>query len=145
MNRDLVADHDALRRMMREYAAMLDAGKPESMHDLSRQRIAFSQRFRAHMAAEYELVTAWSEVDASARVAQVTRTFSEGIRRIFMDYSQHIKDWTPDRIGADWAGYRRAVLGLQRQLADHMAWEERELHPVAVPVVSTPETFRKAS
>jgi hypothetical protein len=49
---------------------------------------------------------------------------------LFLRYSDHIKQWTPAQIMADWDGYRRGTLGLQDMLYDHMEWEEAHLHPL---------------
>jgi len=61
---------------------------------------------------------------------QALREHGRAIVALFLRYSDHIKQWTPAQIDADWVGYRTAVLALQDGLRERMAWEEKHLHPL---------------
>ena len=115
---------------MREFADAMNAPTPD-MVDISRRRIAFSQLFRQHMQQEDAFVQTLRTLGRPKHVDDVLRTHGDAMRDLFLQYSAHIKIWTPDRIAREWAGYRKDVLGLQRQLSDRMAWEEKTLYPLA--------------
>ena len=66
----------------------------------------------------------------AAQADPVLREHGRAIRILFLRYSDHIKQWTPAQIMADWGNYKRATLALQDMLYDHMEWEEAHLHPL---------------
>ena len=123
MPRDLHHDHDTLREIMHRFAVVMDRGVDTFDAVLHRERVAFSQLFNAHVAAEDAMLTAARRdgpLDHSAPIDMAV------LRR---DYSAHISCWTPPRIKAQWKTYRQAVLTLQASLTRRLDWEERELHP----------------
>jgi hypothetical protein len=130
MLNDVRRDHDGLRLLMREFAQFLAKACAKDMPDVARRRIAFSQAFRAHMGREEAMVQDLRRRPMTPEATQVVREHSRAMVALFLRYSDHVKDWTPARIAADWTGYRGAVLDLQKGLHDRMAWEEKHLHPL---------------
>lgn len=123
-------DHDGLRLMMREFARAMNAAEPD-LPDISRRRIAFSQLFRQYLDRKQQLVTHVRLSKPSAQTESTLRAHADGTRDLFLQYSAHIKIWTPDRIASHFSDYRTAVLELQRQLFERLASEEATLHPLA--------------
>ncbi|MEH3160225.1 MAG: hypothetical protein PGN08_15700 [Sphingomonas taxi] len=126
MARDLQADHDQLRAIMRRFAIAMDRGA-EAFATLHRERVLFSQLFRAHMIEEEAFARSILGDDA-ARIA-----WSLEFHALLRDYSAHISAWTPARVKIEWSAYRAAVMALQARLNARMDWEERELHPRLPP------------
>lgn len=127
----LMGDHDGLRRMMREYAAMMGVVRPADLQELGRRRIAFSQLFRQHMGREDAMVQAVRLSGVGLAGERIMQEHRDRVMALFLRYSDHIKQWTPDQIDRDWGAYRSAVLALQQSLWALMEWEERYLHPLA--------------
>ncbi|HUD95189.1 hypothetical protein [Sphingobium sp.] len=123
-------DHDGLRLLMREFAQILHGAGADGMVELARRRIAFSQAFREHMGREDAMVRVLSRHPMTSSATQVVRDHGRAMVALFLRYSDHVKDWSPAQIQADWAGYRDAVLILQNGLYDRMEWEEQHLHPL---------------
>jgi class 3 adenylate cyclase len=133
MHRELMRDHDGLRGLMRDFRHLMERARPEDMPEIARLRIRFSQAFRAHLAQEDMLVRDMQRRPMAAEGQQVVRVHGRAMTALFLRYSDHIKEWTPARIAADWAGYRKAVLDLQTGLHERMEWEEEHLHPLLAP------------
>lgn len=123
MPRDLRQDHDTLREIMHRFATAMERGVDTFDTVLHRERVAFSQLFHAHVAAEETMTTVALRDGPLSAAPPIPMTV---LRR---DYSGHISTWTPPRIKTDWLTYRRAVLTLQGTLLRRLDWEERELHP----------------
>lgn len=123
-------DHDGLRLLMREFAQLLAVAGMKDMPDLARRRIAFSQAFREHMGREDAMVRDLVRRPLTPQATGIVREHGRAMVALFLRYSDHVKDWTPAQIAADWSGYRNAVLDLQNGLYDRMDWEEQHLHPL---------------
>ena len=122
MTQHFLKDHDDLRALMRGYpAGVRNDAADRAM--LLRDRVAFSQLFRRHLADEDAQIRNVLGNDPLAVRA------AADMQRIFRDYSAHLSQWTPPRIEGEWGDYCRAVLALQRRLIERLAWEERELFP----------------
>lgn len=122
---ELTSDHDDLRRQMREFSQLMMIDPPDK-EDLMRRRIAFSKMFRDHMCREDEATTSIRRTGSGpAQAAAVEH--SALVRALFLRYSEHIKQWTPATMSADWRGYGRAVIALQNGLYELMDWEESNL------------------
>jgi hypothetical protein len=139
MSLDLRAEHDGLRTMMREFAALLLASRPD-MAEIARRRIAFSQAYRRHVDCEAKAVRMACSTGLIAGAGQAARIHTDRVRELFLAYSAHVNHWTPGRIADDWAGYGKAVQGLQRTLHILMAWEEEKLHGMLTPVQQAERT-----
>lgn len=131
-------DHDALRVMMHDFTHVMRTSGPEALPDIARRRIAFSRLFRDHMGREDAMVGALRRGPSTTQARPAIREHGRAMVALFLRYSDHIKCWTPARIGQDWGGYRDAVLDLQQGLFDRMAWEERQLHPLMAPTARCP-------
>ena len=130
MTQHLKAEHDALRAEMRAFAIMMPVQRPNDLTALMRGRTSFSNLFRQHLAHEESRMTSLRTGYPDCPMEQAQREHGNRLRRLFLNYSDHIKAWTPARILADWARYRSDVLALQKGLHDLMAWEEKALHPL---------------
>lgn len=127
---ELTQGHAELRTLMLDFARGMDDAGPENMPRLAQKRIAFSQLFRDHMAREDALTRSLPRATLPPEQEQVVRTHSRGVVALFLRYSDHVKHWNPAQIAADWSTYRLAVLALQDELRERMAWEESHLHPL---------------
>lgn len=126
----LKQDHDALRAMMHDFAHVLRTRGSDALPDIARRRISFSQLFRQHMGREDARALDLRNGRQAAQADPVLREHGRAIRILFLRYSDHIKYWTPAVIKGSWDDYLAAVLVLQGELADRMAWEERCLYPL---------------
>lgn len=124
-------DHDAIRRICREYGLLLAGTYDEARTAIPGQRVIVSQLFRRHIADETAMIA--NGIPDTPIAEQATAN----LRALYLDYSAHIAEWTPSHIGTDWNGYRAAVTALQRVLDAGMAWEERVLHPLLARSVIT--------
>lgn len=129
MPTELIEDHHVLRGMMRDFASMMD-DDVRDMALLTRWRIRFAQLFRDHMGREDMLARGLRQGPLAMEVEPVVHQHGRTMVALFLRYSDHIKQWTPAQIMADWDGYRRGTLRLQDMLYDHMEWEEAHLHPL---------------
>ena len=120
---DVLRDnHDRLRTIMREYAAVLAARPDDIRAALLGRRVDFSQIFSGHIAAERAAARIVLSLDA-------VRAAEHEMLALFRDYSAHIRAWTPALIEAEWPTYVAAVLALQVRLRRRFDWAERELFP----------------
>jgi hypothetical protein len=126
----LKQDHEALRVMMHEFAMVMRTCGIEALPEIARKRIAFSQMFREHMGREDARALTLRDGHLAVQADLLLREHGRSVRALFLLYSDHIKYWTPTLIAQDWSGYLDAVLALQDRLAERMAWEERNLHPL---------------
>ncbi|MFD1105687.1 hypothetical protein [Sphingobium olei] len=127
---ELTQGHADLRVLMLDFARAMEGASPDDMPTLAQKRIAFSQLFRDHMAREEAMTSALPRADLPPEQEQVVRDHHRGIVALFLRYSEHVKCWTPAQIATDWPTYRKAVLALQDELRERMAWEEAHLHPL---------------
>ena len=139
MHGKLTQDHDGLRVAMREFAQLIDGAALTDMPEVTRRRISFSQRFRAHMAAEDAVLRDLKRRVASPEIDRTVREHSRAQVDLFLRYSDHIERWTPAAITADLAGYAMAVQALQKGLYALMDWEETHLHPLLVQWQEQPQ------
>ncbi len=63
-------------------------------------------------------------------IAAAVETLDRELSRHRADVSRHVSTWTPDRIGADWTGYRAASARLMRAVEDRMRREQAVLMPI---------------
>ncbi|MBW6531689.1 hypothetical protein KZ820_13175 [Sphingomonas sp. RRHST34] len=118
------AEHDDLRRRMARFLPLMDStGHASGV--LLRERLEFSRIFQTHSQEEQRAVAARAAAEPGfAPTAAAYRNQLDGLRA---DYSAHIARWPPAAISDDAAGYRAAVVTLQRRFHDLLAWEERHL------------------
>lgn len=126
---DCSGEHDALRRMMDEFADLMACSGDESRAALPRARMLFSQLFTSHLAKEHAYIRALVASPAGLRFRPVVEDYEARIAGLRMDYSAHIRTWTPARVAACRPDYVLAVLALQDRLRALMDWEERYLFP----------------
>ncbi|WP_277981090.1 hypothetical protein [Sphingomonas phyllosphaerae] len=118
------AEHDDLRRRMARFLPLMDStGHASGV--LLRERLEFSRIFQTHSQEEQRAVAA--RAAAEPGFAPTAAVYREQLDRLRADYSAHIAHWPPAAIRDDAAGYRAAVVSLQRRFHDLLAWEERHL------------------
>lgn len=128
MQNPMGAEHDALRRMVREFAALLDAPMPEDMTHIQKMRMEFSRLFRSHIAAERDYAQ-HRLASADKAVHKLMESYSRCFHELYFDYSHHVHHWPADRIRADWWGYGKDVRSLQRRFLHLLEWEDAEILP----------------
>lgn len=118
------AEHDDLRRRMARFLPLMDStGHASGV--LLRERLEFSRIFQTHSQEEQRTVAA--RAAAEPGFAPIATAYRDQLDRLRSDYSAHIAHWPPAAIRDDAAGYRAAVVSLQRRFHDLLAWEERHL------------------
>ncbi|MBB3694701.1 hypothetical protein [Sphingomonas sp. BK580] len=118
------AEHDDLRRRMARFLPLMDStGHASGV--LLRERLEFSRIFQTHSREEQRAVAA--RAAAEPDFAATATAHREQLDALRADYSAHIARWPPAAIRDDAAGYRAAVVTLQRRFHDLLAWEERHL------------------
>jgi len=118
------AEHDDLRRRMARFLPLMDStGHASGV--LLRERLEFSRLFQTHSQEEQRAVAA--RAAAEPGFAPTAAAHRDQLDRLRTDYSAHIAHWPPAAIRDDAAGYRAAVVSLQRRFHELLAWEERHL------------------
>ncbi|MGE4429879.1 MAG: hypothetical protein AB7E05_03945 [Sphingobium sp.] len=128
MQNPLGAEHDALRKIMREFGILLDAPLPDDMAHIQKIRMEFSRLFRGHIVAERDYAQ-HCLTSADKAVHKLMEAHARCFHELYFDYSHHVHHWPTDRIREDWWGYGQSVRALQRRLLDLLAWEDREILP----------------
>jgi len=128
MQVSMQAEHDVLRGIAREFAAILDGPLPEDMTYASKMRIEFSRLFRAHIASEREYAQ-HCLMGAGKPVRMLVEDHFRRFSQLYFDYSSHVHHWRAEDIRDDWQGYGRAVRALQTRFYEMLEWEEKEVLP----------------
>lgn len=69
-----------------------------------------------------------------SRLATTAQDFADEMGHISEAFSNYSRQWLPDAIAADWAGYCAATKGLLGALAERIEREDGELYPLALTV-----------
>jgi hypothetical protein len=113
--------------MMDDFAELMASSREGSCAALPRARVLFSQRFANHMADEAEYLRALVASPAGASLLPVFREYEDRVRDLRVDYSAHVRKWTPQEIDRHWPQYVSAVRVLQDRFRTLMDWEEENL------------------
>ncbi len=129
-------DHDRLRVMIDAYLAMLRGNARPDIAEVMRRRLAFSNAFRAHVAAEGPALDALRTGNGDHPVDRMLDRHGARLREVMPGYSALIHDWTPPRIVAEWPSYCREVRAQVRRYYEFLAWEEAQVLPLLDQPVS---------
>lgn len=123
--RTLCEQHDELRALADEYERELD--KPEAdLAALSGCRWKLARLVSNHLA--YERMYLYGAL--RERGDRAGAKLGDELTGLGDRLSAHVRDWTPEAITSDWAGYGRASKALMKVLRAQMENEEAELYPL---------------
>ena len=110
--------------------------------ELSRLRAHLSTLVMAHrIAEEQQILGPFYQGGCMELLPQVKPLMTE-IRDMWIDYSEHIRRWTPKAIEQDWDGYNAAVYDRVTILKRMIAREEEDIYH---PVLSLLKTSQSAN
>lgn len=119
---------ERLRAKVAAMRALCRTGSPDLVR-LSRARhqlmTASLDRSRLLTAAVYPALRAAGIAEITPAIDSLDRDLSQHRA----DVSRHVSTWTPERIAADWTGYRAASARLMRAVDDRMQREQAVLMP----------------
>lgn len=116
--------------MIDDYVDMLRRDDPPDPAAIMRRRLAFSNAYLAHVAAERDAFRRLRTGDPDHRVDRLLDEHGCRLRRVMPGYSALIEQWTPVRILAEWSAYRAQVLAQIQRYFEFIAWEEAEILPL---------------
>jgi len=123
-------EHDHLRALLDAYVDLMGPGTCPQIDEVMRRRLAFATAFRAHLASEGPELEGLRTGDAAHPVDRLLDDYGTRMRDIMPGYQALIRDWTPQRLEADWATYCRAARAQARRYLDFLAWEDAEILPL---------------
>jgi hypothetical protein len=126
----MLQDHERLRQCAERLAVLIDAPQPCDMAALAAARWDLGSTMMRHLAYEDRHLYSKLEQDVRPAIKAAGHAFQTELRDKFDAYAEHAKSWTPERIAADWTGYRTAVAGFLAMLMARIDREERELYPL---------------
>lgn len=126
----LLHDHATMRAKAQALLALLDQDNMPDPGVLADTRWQLSSFIMQHLAYEDRHLYSKLLSDERPHVVATGKKFQAELSELFGKYTEHAQFWTPDRIAADWQGFRTAarqsIEGMHRRI-DH---EERELFPL---------------
>ncbi|OJY71725.1 MAG: hypothetical protein BGP16_14145 [Sphingobium sp. 66-54] len=139
----LFKEHREINEAADTLLAMVRRTPRPSMEAVSQLRARIGSLTLSHLRNEAMLVI--SPLLASGRIDELPegRQVLSEIHELRAAYSNHIRDWTPQTITSDWAGYTRAVAELTALLKIMFAREEEHLHMPAIKLLY-PEAVAEA-
>jgi len=133
MKQTFTDEHDHLRVLIDSYLAMLRGNARPDIVDVMRRRLAFSNAFRAHVAAEGPVLDALRTGDRDHPTDRILDQHSCRLREVMPGYSALIHDWTPARIEAEWPDYCHDVRMQVKRYYEFLEWEEAQVLPLLGP------------
>lgn len=124
---DRSGEHDEFRRMMDDFAGLMNSSQAKGSAALPQARLQFSRRFASHMAEEADYLRALVASPGGEGLLPIVREYEDRVRDLRADYSAHVRKWTLEAIDRHWPDYVSAVLALQNRFRALMDWEEANL------------------
>jgi hypothetical protein len=131
MSAGLFEEHQHLIAAAERIMSAIERKPRVRIDELSRMRAQLSTLVMAHrIAEEQQILGPFYQGGCIDLLPQVKPLMTE-IRDMWMDYSDHIRRWTPKAIQDDWDGYCRATSERIRIMKRMIVREEQEIyHPV---------------
>lgn len=131
MSAQLFDEHRGMIAAAERVLAAIERKPRVRIDELSRLRAQLSTLVMAHrMAEEQHILGPFYQGGGIDILPQVKPLMIE-IRDMWIDYSQHIRKWTPKAIEQDWDGYTAAVADRVDILKRMIVREEEHIyHPV---------------
>lgn len=127
----LLRDHVVMRDKGDALLRLLDQPEPPAPESLAAARWQLSSYMMQHLAFEDRHLYAKLMSDARAHVQETGRRFQSEAVELFGGYAESAQHWTPDRIAADWDGFRSMGRSRMHILYARIEREEAELFPLA--------------
>lgn len=131
----LRTEHREIIEMAETLLTLVSGTSRPSIDEVSQLRARIGTLTLSHMLGEETLVI--GPLLASGRIDELPegrRVLAEN-REIRAVYSNHIRDWTPQAVAGDWAGYTKALADLIALLKITLAREEQYLHLPAIKLL----------
>lgn len=126
----LLHDHATMRAKAQALLALLDLEIMPDPGVLADTRWQLSSFIMQHLAYEDRHLYSKLLSDKRPHVVATGKKFQAELAELFGKYAEHAQFWTPDRIAADWQGFRttarQRIVGMHARI-DH---EELELFPL---------------
>jgi len=131
MSANLFDEHQNIMAAAERIMSVIERKPRVRMDELSRLRAQLSTLVMAHrIAEEQQILSPFYQGGCIDLLPQVKPLMTE-IREMWMEYSQHIRTWTPSAIQDDWDGYCAATAERVRIMKRMAVREEEEIyHPV---------------
>lgn len=127
----LLRDHTIMREKAEDLLRLLDRETMPAGAMLAEIRWQLGSHIMQHLAFEDRHLYAKLLRDERAHVRDIGRKFQSELAELFTTYSQHAQCWTPERIAADWDGFRSASRRMTLAMLARIDQEEAELYPLA--------------
>lgn len=128
MSVDLFAEHRLIQAAADAFLQALREGGSASSERIARLRAQLAGQTRRHRASEDALIfVPFMAAGGFDRLPEV-QPHVHAIRLEWLNYSTHVRNWTPAAIEADRDGYVRAVEHRVDILRTMTAYEEREVY-----------------
>ncbi|NNM77400.1 hemerythrin domain-containing protein [Sphingomonas sp. ID1715] len=124
----MCAQHQELRDVAQKYRHALAQARPEPQA-LADCRWRLMRLITGHIAYENaHLYPALPE--CGARAEALGKEMAAELGQLTAQLHAHVREWTAERIAADWSGYRAAAEALIVALTKRIDREEQELYPL---------------
>lgn len=127
----LLRDHELMREKAQVLMHLLDREKMPSRAVLSETRWTLGSHIMQHLAYEDRHLYAKLLRDERPEVRETGRRFHSDLAKLFAAYASNAQHWTPDRIGANWDGFRADARRMTLAMFARIDLEEAELYPLA--------------
>ena len=110
--------------------ALLEHPTPPDMDELANVRWALARAILEHLSFKGKYIFDALEKDDDPRVRTKAKVLRESQQALHEGMHKQMTIWSRAAVEADWNGFRKAGLAQHKILADRIALEERELHPM---------------
>ena len=120
----ILKDHRYIEAMADEFEARVSERRPADFSEVSRIRWAFANALLRHMMVEDR----WM----SSQPPRLASRFDQASARRFQtSVTEHLTQWSIERMTTHWSDYRRTTLDLLSTLRSRIKQEELELNPLS--------------
>jgi hypothetical protein len=127
----LLRDHRLIREKAQVLLHLLDSEAMPARAILAETRWNLGSLIMQHLAYEDRHLYAKLLNDDRPEVRETGRQFHSDLAKLFAAYASNAQHWTPDRIAADWNGFRTDARRMTLAMFDRIDQEEAELYPLA--------------
>lgn len=127
----LLHDHATMRVKAQALVDLLNQDTPPDRAVLADTRWQLSSFIMQHLAYEDRHLYSKLQSDHRSHVVDTGKQFQAELAELFSSFSQHAQFWTPERIAANWEGFRTSARGMAVAMFARIDREERDLFPFA--------------
>lgn len=126
----LLASHRSIEATAAQLAMLLDHATPD-IERLMAARWELATRMMQHLALEDRHVYANLAASDDPQSAAIGRRYQQVYAEHLENYATHARQWTNERIVAEWSRYRDVTREQLRLLQERIDLVEHELYPLA--------------